>query len=224
MTPYPRRPTDALATRSAHVQRRWWRRPAFRIGAGVFDPPVRARVLADGQAAAAPRPDRAAVTDADRYAFAFKRLPQWTIARLEYPRRVFYGQLAGTLARVSDTGGEFRIPLHAGEWDSDQKRFARTWELRLDHSAWSRRGRAALLNELECAVAQARDEGKQPWFFALASQHPNELAAIEDVRPPLGGVFPADRRGGGAPGWRGEPACGGPGQRVKTQRLGVVLP
>lgn len=118
------------------------------------------------------------VMDADRYAFAFKRLPQWTITRLDHPRRVFYGQLRWT-AEVNDTGSEFRIPLHAGEWDSDQKRFARTWELRVDHGAWSRRGRAAFRNELESAVTQARDEGKQPWFFALASQHPSEPAAIE---------------------------------------------
>jgi hypothetical protein len=118
------------------------------------------------------------VTDADRYVYAFKRLPQWTIARLDHPRRVFYGQLRWTAA-VDDTGSEFRIPLHAGEWDSNQKRFARMWELRVDHSEWSSRGRTAFLNELESAVAQARDEGKQPWFFALANQRPGEPGVIE---------------------------------------------
>lgn len=119
------------------------------------------------------------VTDADRYAFAFKRLPQWTIAQLDRPRRVFYGQLRWT-ADVDDTGGEFRIPLHAGEWDSNQKRFARMWELRVDHSEWSSRGRTAFLNELESAVTQARDESKQPWFFALANQRPGRARRNRD--------------------------------------------
>lgn len=118
------------------------------------------------------------VIDADRYQFAFKRLPQWRIERLACPRRVFYGQLRWT-ARIEDTGTEYRLALHAGEWDSEVKRFQRNWELRVDHTEWSARGRAAFLDELESAINQARDQDKQPWFFALATQHPDLPSVIE---------------------------------------------
>ncbi|WP_006244004.1 hypothetical protein [Mycolicibacterium tusciae] len=127
--------------------------------------------------------------DANRYAFAFKRLPQWTIEPLKYPLRVFYGQLRWA-ADVDDTGSEFRIPLHAGEWDSEQKRFARTWELRVDHTGWATRARAAFLNELESAKNQARDEGKQPWFFALTAQRRGEPGVIETGDRRLVAFFP----------------------------------
>lgn len=118
------------------------------------------------------------VVDAGRYQFAFKRLPQWTIDRLAHPRRVFYGQLRWT-ADVEDTGTGYRIALHAGEWDAERKRFRRQWELRVDHTGWSSRGRAAFVDELESAVNQARDEDKQPWFFALATQSPGEPGVLE---------------------------------------------
>lgn len=110
--------------------------------------------------------------DADRYQYAFKRLPQWSIERLAFPRRVFYGQLRWT-ARIEDTGTEYRLSLHAGEWDDDTKRFHRSWELRVDHTDWTARGRAAFGDELESAINQARDQDRQPWFFALATQHPD---------------------------------------------------
>jgi len=115
--------------------------------------------------------------DADRYQYAFKRLPQWSIERLAFPRRVFYGQLRWT-ARIGDTGTEYRLSLHAGEWDSEAKRFQRNWELRVDHTEWTARGRAAFLDELESAINQARDQDKQPWFFALATQHPDLPSVI----------------------------------------------
>ena len=115
--------------------------------------------------------------DADRYQFAFKRLPQWRIERLAFPRRVFYGQLRWT-ARIEDTGTEYRLTLHAGEWDSEAQRFQRNWELRVDHTEWTARGRAAFLDELESAINQARDQDKQPWFFALATQRPDLPSVI----------------------------------------------
>ncbi|WP_071288321.1 hypothetical protein [Mycolicibacterium llatzerense] len=116
--------------------------------------------------------------DADRYQYAFKRLPQWSIERLTFPRRVFYGQLRWT-ARIEDTGAEYRLALHAGEWDDEAKRFQRHWELRVDHSDWTTRGRAAFRDELESAINQARDQDKQPWFFTLATQHPDLPSVIE---------------------------------------------
>lgn len=121
------------------------------------------------------------VGDADRYQFAFKRLPQWSIERLARGRRVFYGQLRFT-ANVEDTGSEYRIALHAGEWDSEQKKFSRCWELRVEHTGWTQRARTVFLDELESAVNQARaekDGKKQPWVFALATQNPGVPGVIE---------------------------------------------
>ncbi len=115
---------------------------------------------------------------ADRYRYAFKRLPQWSIDRLPVPRRVFYGQLRWT-ARIEDTGTVYRIELFAGEWGDGAKAFQRPWELRVDHTDWTDRGRTAFRNELESALNQARDQGKQPWFFALATQNPDAPGVIE---------------------------------------------
>ena len=74
---------------------------------------------------------------------------------------------------------EYRLALHAGEWDDEAKRFQRHWELRVDHTDWTTRGRAAFRDELESAINQARDQDKQPWFFTLATQHPDLPSVIE---------------------------------------------
>lgn len=116
------------------------------------------------------------LTDASCYLFAFKRLR--AIMRFDHPRRVFYGQLRFT-ADVEDTGSEYRIALHAGDWDNDRDRFQRTWELRVDHTDWSNRGRALFRDELESAVNQAREEKKEPWFYALATQNTEDPGVIE---------------------------------------------
>lgn len=119
--------------------------------------------------------------DADRYQFAFRRLLQWTIERLARGRRVFYGQLRFT-ANVEDTGLEYRIALHASEWDAEQKRFSRCWELRVEHTGWTQRGRAVFLDELESAVNEARaekDGKKEPCVFVLATPNRDAPGVIE---------------------------------------------
>lgn len=58
--------------------------------------------------------DLPGVADADRYRYAFKRIPQWSIEPLRSPR-VFYAQLRWT-AELDDGGTSYSVQLHAGDW------------------------------------------------------------------------------------------------------------
>ncbi|MDO3091104.1 hypothetical protein P5V78_24230 [Mycobacteroides abscessus subsp. abscessus] len=125
--------------------------------------------------------DLPTVTDAKAYLYAFKLLRQWSLERMPNPR-VFYGQLRWT-AELEDDGEIYTIALHAGDgWDSHTRTFARPWILQVDHSDWTPRAHTVFLDELESAVAQARDQKRKPWVFALARQDPTDYAVLEVER------------------------------------------
>ncbi len=116
--------------------------------------------------------------DARYYQFAFRRLPQWNVEGLSWPRRVFYAQLRWT-ADIEDTGSEYRIMLHAGSgYDKSSKRFDRPWTLVAHHDGWTSKGRRLFLDEFETAISQARNEALEPWCFALGEQSQDSAAEI----------------------------------------------
>ncbi len=105
--------------------------------------------------------------DAERYQYAFKRLPQWEIQELP-SGRVFHGPLRYT-GEIRDEGGAFLVELHAGgEFASG--RFGAPWTLVLAHSDWTPRSRALLVDEFESACHESRDKKKAAWVYALAHQ------------------------------------------------------
>ncbi|MEU9808563.1 hypothetical protein [Mycobacterium sp. NPDC050853] len=113
--------------------------------------------------------DLPAITDADRYAYAFKQLPTWEVLTLKYPRRVFYAKLRWT-SPLDDDGRAFKVALHAGDWDADTKIFHQQWQFRVDHTQWTPQARSKFRKEIDRAVQIAREKHWVPWVFALATQ------------------------------------------------------
>lgn len=116
------------------------------------------------------------VTDAHRYQYAFKELPQWKIERLTSPR-IFYGRLRYT-APLEDTGTSYRIQFHAGEWDNDTRAFTRPWTLVAHHENWTKWGHTLFLDEFRTVTSQAERDKNEPWMYLLATQDPNNLSEL----------------------------------------------
>ncbi|MCZ9634959.1 hypothetical protein [Rhodococcus sp. BH5] len=113
------------------------------------------------------------VTDAHRYQYAFKELPQWNITKLTSPR-IFYGQLRYT-APIEDTGTTYRIQCHAGEWDNDTRSFTRPWTLVAHYENWTKTGHTLFLDEFHTVTSQAKRHQNEAWTYLLATQDPINL-------------------------------------------------
>ncbi|ROZ87997.1 hypothetical protein EEB19_22555 [Gordonia sp. OPL2] len=112
------------------------------------------------------------ITDADRYQFAFKQLPQWRIERLKWPRRIFHGPLRYT-GQIDRTEEALHIELHAGGgYDTTTKRFSTPWTLVIAAAALTPRQLANVLEEFEGVANTARENRLSPHVFALATQDP----------------------------------------------------
>ena len=113
---------------------------------------------------------------ANRYQYAFRRI-RGPIEPLQH-RRVFHGPLRWT-GQIHDTAGTFRFELFAGEnYNAHRKRFDIPWTLVVDHTNWTPRQRAGLVDEFHAVTTDANGHGGVPWAFALADQNPiapNEL-------------------------------------------------
>lgn len=117
------------------------------------------------------------ITDADRYQYAFRRIPQWNIDRLTSPR-VFYAQLRWT-ANLDDIGNEYRVTLNAGHFDNAARIFDRPWVLAVPYSDWTIKAHNLFRAEFDDCVNHARLEGLQPWVFALAKQSDDDTAVLQ---------------------------------------------
>jgi hypothetical protein len=129
------------------------------------------------------------VTDADRYQYAFKRLPQWNIEELGR-RRVFHGPLRFT-GHIERTDSSVRIELHAGAYERSSHRFTSPWTLVVDAAAMTSGQQSNLQNEFEGVASAAREGGLAPHVFALAEQNPAVLSELIVARRAYIAFLPA---------------------------------
>lgn len=119
--------------------------------------------------------------DAQRYLFAFKRLPSKEITALPHCR-VFYAQLRWT-GDVLDVDGQYRVELFAGAaYDTSSRRYQHPWTLVVDHRAWTPKQRRLFRDEFESVANDAREKQLVPMAFAIANQSSVNLADLEVAR------------------------------------------
>ena len=86
---------------------------------------------------------------------------------------LYYAPLAWNSTRVTDD--EIVVHLNKGEWDNEQKKFTRQFQLKIDWQNWSYKQRDALKKQIESCIKEIRKSKQKAWVFFVGRGSKEDL-------------------------------------------------
>ena len=108
--------------------------------------------------------------DGDTYASVFRPLLMNANTDL---MSLYYAPLAWNSAWVTEDA--IVVHLSRGEWDDEQKKFTRQFQLKVDWRSWSNKQRNALKNQIESCIKEIRKSKQKAWVFFVGRGSKEDL-------------------------------------------------